>query len=93
MVFVHDNARFHTSNIVKQFLSKKDVQQIEYPLYSPDLNPSNFFLFPRLKLDLKGKRFDAIPDIQRSVTRFCTPSQMKTCCKVSRTCITGLRGT
>ncbi|GFW79838.1 uncharacterized protein TNCV_3898391 [Trichonephila clavipes] len=65
--FVHDNAHPHTSNIVKQFLGKKGVQN-EYPSYSLDLNPSDFFLFPRLKLALKGNRFDDIPDIQRNVT-------------------------
>ncbi|GFU79676.1 histone-lysine N-methyltransferase SETMAR [Trichonephila clavipes] len=57
------------ANIVKQLLAKKRVEQIEYLPYSSDLNPSDFFLFPRLKLALKGKRFDDIPDIQRNVTR------------------------
>src|SRR5215510_16122621 len=66
--FVHDNARPHTANIVKQFLATKGVVQLEHPPYSTDLNPPDFFLFPRLKLALKGKRFDDIPDIQRNVT-------------------------
>jgi len=66
--FVHDNARPHTANIVKQFLATKGVVQLEHPPYSPELNPPDFFLFPRLKLALKGKRFDDIPDIQRNVT-------------------------
>ncbi|GFX24036.1 histone-lysine N-methyltransferase SETMAR [Trichonephila clavipes] len=48
---------------------KKREVQIEHPPYSPDLNPPEFFLFPRLKLALKGKRFNDIPDIQRNVTR------------------------
>ncbi|GFV99168.1 hypothetical protein TNCV_1511411 [Trichonephila clavipes] len=65
--FVLDNAHPHTANIVKQLLAKKVVGQVEHP-YSPDLNPP-FFLFPRLKLALKGKRFDDIPDTQRNVTR------------------------
>ncbi|GFT65685.1 histone-lysine N-methyltransferase SETMAR [Trichonephila clavipes] len=42
--------------------------QIE-PSYSPDLHSSDFFLFPRFKLVLKGKIFDDIPDIQRNVTK------------------------
>ncbi|GFS68880.1 hypothetical protein NPIL_635001 [Nephila pilipes] len=48
---------------------KKVVVQIENPPHSPDLNPPDFFLIPRLKLALKRKRFDNIPDIQRNVTR------------------------
>ncbi|GFV58123.1 histone-lysine N-methyltransferase SETMAR [Trichonephila clavipes] len=62
-------ARPHTTNIVKQFLAKKGVVEIEHPPFSPDLNPPDFFLFPRLKLPLKGKKFDDIPDIQRNFTR------------------------
>jgi len=31
-----------------------------HPSYSPDLAPCDFFLFPKLKLKLKGHRFDTI---------------------------------
>ncbi|GFW96928.1 histone-lysine N-methyltransferase SETMAR [Trichonephila clavipes] len=67
---VPDNAYPHTANIVRQFLAEKGMEQIQHPSYSPDLNPSDFYLFSRLKLALKGKRFDDIPDVQRNVTRF-----------------------
>jgi hypothetical protein len=33
---------------------------IPHPLYSPDLAPCDFFLFPKMKLKLKGRRFDTI---------------------------------
>ncbi|GFV86608.1 histone-lysine N-methyltransferase SETMAR [Trichonephila clavipes] len=69
MLFVRDNDRPHAANIVKQFLAKKGAVQIEHPPFSPDLNSPDFFLFPRLKLALKRKRFDDIPDIQRNATR------------------------
>ncbi|PRD34604.1 UNVERIFIED_CONTAM: mariner\T [Trichonephila clavipes] len=68
-IFVYDNARPHTANIVKQFLIKKRVAQVEHSLFSPDLNPPGFFLFPRLKLASKGKIFEYISDTQRNVTR------------------------
>ncbi|GFS51193.1 histone-lysine N-methyltransferase SETMAR [Trichonephila clavipes] len=42
--------------------------QIEHPPCLPDVNPTDF-LFLRLALSLKGKRFDDTPDIQRNVTR------------------------
>ncbi|GFY13588.1 histone-lysine N-methyltransferase SETMAR [Trichonephila clavipes] len=48
---------------------KKWVLQIEHPPYSPNLNPLVFFPFLRLKLSLKGKIYDNIPNIQRNVTR------------------------
>ncbi|GFX20868.1 histone-lysine N-methyltransferase SETMAR [Trichonephila clavipes] len=61
---VHDNARPHKANIIRQTLAKKGVLQIEHPPFSLGLNPPDFFLFPQLKLALKGKRFDDISDIQ-----------------------------
>jgi hypothetical protein len=35
-----------------------------HPPYSPDLATCDFFLFPKLKLELKGRRFDTSEDIQ-----------------------------
>jgi hypothetical protein len=32
---------------------------IPHPPYSPDLAPCDFSLFPRLKIKLKGRRFDS----------------------------------
>jgi hypothetical protein len=35
-----------------------------HPSYSPDLAPCDFFLFPKMKLKLKGCWFDNIEEIQ-----------------------------
>jgi hypothetical protein len=35
------------------------------PSYSPDLVPCDFALFPKLKMKLKGRRFETVSDIQR----------------------------
>jgi hypothetical protein len=37
---------------------------IPHPPHSPDLTPCDFFLFPKMKLKLKGRRFDTIEEIQ-----------------------------
>jgi hypothetical protein len=37
---------------------------ISHPPYSPDLAPCDFFLFQKMKLKLKGHRFDTIEEIQ-----------------------------
>jgi hypothetical protein len=36
---------------------------IHHPLYSPDLASYDFFLFPKMKLKLKGRRFDTVEEI------------------------------
>jgi len=41
---------------------------LEHPAYSPDLTPSNFFLFPKIKEKLKGWYFDDIDDIRSNTT-------------------------
>ena len=47
-----------------QFLAENKIALIPYPPYSPDLELCDFFLFPKMKLKLKGRRFVSIDDIQ-----------------------------
>jgi hypothetical protein len=42
---------------------------IPHPPYFPDLAPCDFFLFPKMKLKLKGHRFDTIEEIQAESQR------------------------
>jgi len=42
---------------------------IPLPPYIPDLAPSDFFLFPKMELKLKGRRFDTIEAIQAESQR------------------------
>jgi len=37
---------------------------LEHPACSPDIVPSDFFLFPKIKEILKGRYFDDIDDIR-----------------------------
>ena len=60
----HDNAPTHTALSVRQFLTKNGTKTASHPPYSPDLAPCNFFLFPRMKSDLKGKRFQNVEEVR-----------------------------
>jgi len=42
---------------LSQFLDKNNMTVIPNPPYSFDLAPCGFFLFPKLKLRIKGRRF------------------------------------
>jgi transposase len=64
----HDNAPAHRSVLVKNFMAKNNTTTLEHPLYSPDLVPADFYLFPLLKSALKGWRFCDSTDIVKSVT-------------------------
>jgi len=62
----HDNAPAHMALSVREFLATKQITVLEHPAYSPDLAPSDFFLFPKIKEILKGRHFDDIDDIRSS---------------------------
>jgi transposase len=53
----HDNTPAHTVMSVREFLASKQITVLEDPPYSPDLAPSVFFLFPKIKEILKGRHF------------------------------------
>ncbi|GFX00206.1 transposable element Tcb2 transposase [Trichonephila clavipes] len=38
-LFMDDNARHHRANIVDECLQSDDITPIDWPAYSPDLNP------------------------------------------------------
>ncbi|GFX94408.1 maestro heat-like repeat-containing protein family member 1 [Trichonephila clavipes] len=64
----HDNAPAHTLNLVQQYLSKHSIAQLRQPPYSPDIAPCDFWLFPRLKMPLKGHRFDNKQTVETNAT-------------------------
>ena len=72
----HDNTPCHTSLLVRQFLSNKNITVCPYPPYSPYLAPCEFWIFPKIKMTLKVKRFESIHDIEAATT-----SQLKTLTK------------
>ena len=47
---LHDNARPHIHANVHNFLQEKGIKLIDHPPYSPDLAPSDFWLFDEIKL-------------------------------------------
>lgn len=60
----HDNAPAHASLLVREFLAKNNTTILPQPPYSPDLAPCDFFLFPKLKRPMKGRRYATIEEIK-----------------------------
>jgi len=60
----HDNAPAHTSLVVREFLTKNNMTKFPHAAYSPDLAPCDFYVFPKMKLRLKGWHFISIEEIQ-----------------------------
>ena len=63
--FHQDNAPVHYSILVTDYLTKMDIKTVPHPPYSPDLAPSDFCLFPKLR----GCRYERIEEMKEAVTK------------------------
>ena len=68
LFLIYDNAPAHRSVLIKIFSTENNVATLEPPPYPPDLVPAEFYLFPRLKSALKGRRFCDATDIIKNTT-------------------------
>jgi len=81
-VLHHDNAPPHRALSVASFMAKNNMITLHHPPYSPDLAPSDFFLFPLLKSVLKGRRFETTEEIKEEslrVLKRITSDQFSSC--------------
>ena len=75
ILLLHNNARPPSAAQPQDLITSFRWEQIDHPLYSPDLAPSDFHLFLHLKNFLGGKRFD--DDLKDAVQKWLT-SQVAT---------------
>jgi len=66
----HDNARPHTSAATRDVIQCLDFSVLPHPPYSPDLTPSDFHLFPKLKEHLKGQHFSCDEEVKSAVRKW-----------------------
>jgi histone-lysine N-methyltransferase SETMAR len=67
VILHHDNASPHKAEVVTSYLKRERVQLLPHPPYSPDLAPCDFFLFPRIKKELGGRKFENVENLARAV--------------------------
>jgi len=63
------NARPHASSAVLEVLEKYGWQVLPHPPYIPDMSPTAFDFFAKLKKPLCGKGFRSTEDVSSEVTR------------------------
>ncbi len=67
-LFLHmDNAPSHTAALTLTHHQNLGWTLLPHPAYSPDLVPSDFWFFLRLKQGLKGRRFARVADLEEAV--------------------------
>ena len=64
IILLHNNAHPYTARQTQALLREQFHWDIEHPPYSPDLAPSNFFLFPKMKEHVAGKCFANDDDLK-----------------------------
>jgi len=64
------------------------LQPFITPIYSPDLSPPDYFLFPKLKIKLKGLHFAGVAEIQEAVTDELKKVQKEEFWQLFRNCTT-----
>jgi hypothetical protein len=60
-----DNVPCHRALLVHEFLANHNMLSLLHPPYSQDLAPADFFLFSKMKMQLKGRHFHTVAEIQR----------------------------
>ncbi|GFS17589.1 histone-lysine N-methyltransferase SETMAR [Elysia marginata] len=68
----HDNARPHKSRQTEEALHKMNFVVLPHPSYSPDLAPSDSYLFRKLKEHLRGNLYESDEDVEAAVRHWFT---------------------
>jgi len=72
---IHDNACPHTASAIQNLIMTFGWEQFDHLLYSTDLAPSDFHLFPHLKSFLAGRQFHDDNEVKEAIT-MCFASQV-----------------
>jgi histone-lysine N-methyltransferase SETMAR len=59
ILLLHDNAPVHKGAVAQAAIRAAGFHELCHPTYSPDIAPSDYHLFSRLKRALRGKNFDS----------------------------------
>lgn len=67
LYFLQDNARPHISRQSMQKIEEIGLQTITHPPYSPDLSPSDYYLFSPMKNAIRTIVYDDVDAIQQDL--------------------------
>ena len=70
MLLLHENAPVYTARVSKIAARDCGFEEIQHPPYSPDLAPSDYFLFPDLKKCFRGKRFSDDEELKSAINGY-----------------------
>jgi len=65
----YDNASAHTAGQTLDYIFENDIDLMGHPPYSPDLALNDFWLFPKIKPQLKGKKYQTEEELVSDLDR------------------------
>lgn len=70
VLLLHDNATVHKAAKVRPILTDCDFTELDHPPYSPDMAPSDYYLFRKLKKFLRGRRFETDEHLKQIIEQY-----------------------
>ena len=67
VILLHDNARPHVAKVTQETIMELEWDVLPHAAYSPDLAPSDYYLFRSLEHYLRDKNFTNIQDLQNQL--------------------------
>jgi transposase len=65
-----DTCQVHFSKASEHFITENHIGRMPHPPYSPDLTPSDFWLFGHVKTSLVGQTFDESEQLLEAIAEF-----------------------
>ena len=65
----HDNARPHVAKATIEIINRLGFEVLEHPTYSPDLVPSDYYLFAPHRDALRSRKFSSDEAVQKAVQK------------------------
>lgn len=70
VLLLHDNAPVHTAAVAKAAVRECGFEELDHPPYSPDMAPSDYYLFSNLKKELRGRKFCNDEELKAAVLSY-----------------------
>ena len=69
-ILLHDNTRPHVAQVVKATLQELEWEVLQHSLYSPDLEPMDYYLFRSLSNHMRNITFNNKEDVKNWFNKF-----------------------
>ena len=70
VLLLQDNAPAHTSQVVMTAATECGFEILPHSTFSPDMAPSDFYLFPKLKSNLRGTHYGSFEGVIEAVNQY-----------------------